>query len=293
MSDNVDADRRTPSSPGSGCSDAVSVLTPTIDSGGLSSTSVNEADLEEWVEKGIRDHNHAASFASSATPNALLASDSAVLNTIALADDAAKSTAPALAESDDTELGLTDLPPISADSIVNSSIAMHIVGPHEDSLALTDTDIPAPGQELPVWPLQDEIEANLFRYFIESVARTFDLCDPERHFAMVVPCRAMLYSPLLNAMVALSAKYLSQSCGYDQSISHRYYQRSLRTLRPMLCDEGALMDENLFAATVILRNCEEVDGMSSFSPLPDLCYLRGSGVLTDRYLNSSALRRRC
>lgn len=105
------------------------------------------------------------------------------------------------------------------------------------------------------------MESCLFRYFIDFAARSFDLCDLERSFAVIVPCRAMLYAPLKNAMFAISAKQLSLTSSFDKSISDRYYQKCLATLRPMLNDEAALVDENLFAATVILRNLEEINGI--------------------------------
>ncbi|EFX04865.1 ARCA-like protein [Grosmannia clavigera kw1407] len=109
------------------------------------------------------------------------------------------------------------------------------------------------------WPLENAMEAGLFRHFIDIAARSFDLCDLERSFAVVVPWRAMEHAPLKNAMFAISAKQLSLTSAFDKNVSDRYYQRCLATLRPMLNDEAALVDENLFAATVILRNLEEIE----------------------------------
>ncbi|TKA76956.1 hypothetical protein B0A49_01731 [Cryomyces minteri] len=76
--------------------------------------------------------------------------------------------------------------------------------------------------DAPVWPLQDRKEAHLMRYFIDHLAVSFDLCDPDRHFALVVPHRAAY-------------------------------------LIPMLDDTAAILDENLLASTVILRFLEEIE----------------------------------
>ncbi|KAL6352593.1 hypothetical protein LRP88_13059 [Fusarium phalaenopsidis] len=70
----------------------------------------------------------------------------------------------------------------------------------------TFTEIPV-YHDVSVWPLKDPIEAKLMRYFIEKIARRFDLCDPERHFALVVPWRVAFCPPLLDAALALSARW--------------------------------------------------------------------------------------
>lgn len=100
----------------------------------------------------------------------------------------------------------------------------------------------------------------LMRYFVENLSPCFDLCDPDRHFALVVPHRAAVCPVLLNAIFACSAKHLSRVSGFDPYISDRYHQECLKHLIPMLNDSAAVMDENLLAATVILRFLEEVQG---------------------------------
>ncbi|CAH0045283.1 unnamed protein product, partial [Clonostachys solani] len=111
--------------------------------------------------------------------------------------------------------------------------------------------------ETPTWPLREEAEAELVRFFIENVARHFDMCDPERHFAFVVPQRAALCPPLMNALLAISARHYKNVDGSSQYVSDGYYQKSLNTLVPMLNDSESLRDENLFAAIVLLRSLEE------------------------------------
>lgn len=111
--------------------------------------------------------------------------------------------------------------------------------------------------ELPVFPLQDPTEAKLFRQWIEHGARRFDMCDAHRHFATVLPVRAMTCKPLVNALFALSAKF---SADVDEYIAAEYYQRCLNSLVPMLDQPAALANEDLFAAVVLLRSFEELEG---------------------------------
>ena len=118
----------------------------------------------------------------------------------------------------------------------------------------------APGHELPLWPFENATEAKLIRYYMQHVARRFDICDPQRHFQLVVPCRAAVCPPLMNAAFALSARQLSQITDLDEYIADKYYQKCLNSLVPLFDDPKALMDENLFAATVILRTLEEIEG---------------------------------
>ncbi|CAI0646505.1 unnamed protein product [Colletotrichum noveboracense] len=113
--------------------------------------------------------------------------------------------------------------------------------------------------ETPLWPLRDRQEAFLYRYFIDSLAPLFDLCDSGRHFARVVPKRAVYCPTLLNAMFSAAAKRLSRTMGVDAVIADRYHQRCLRSLIPALSSSTAVVDDNLLAAVVILRFTEEVD----------------------------------
>jgi hypothetical protein len=113
--------------------------------------------------------------------------------------------------------------------------------------------------DAPVWPLRDKEEARLLRYFVEHLARNFDLTDPLQHFRRVVPQRAAICPPLLNAIFALSARHLSRIGEYDHLVSNKYIQGCLQHLIPMLDDSSALQDENLLASTIILRHVEELE----------------------------------
>lgn len=113
--------------------------------------------------------------------------------------------------------------------------------------------------DTPKWPLEDRQEALLFRYFIEELASHFDMCDSERHFATVVPRRAVFCAPLMNAILATSARRLSRITDFDGDSAHQYHQNCLNALIPALSSSEAVMDENLLTAIIILRFMEELD----------------------------------
>src|SRR5947209_1669808 len=58
----------------------------------------------------------------------------------------------------------------------------------------------------------------------------FDLCDPERHFALVVPQRARSCPPLLNAIFTASARHLSRLDKYKTAQGVKYLGKLLPDL---------------------------------------------------------------
>ncbi|TKA51016.1 hypothetical protein B0A55_13008 [Friedmanniomyces simplex] len=131
--------------------------------------------------------------------------------------------------------------------------------------------------ETPVWPLRNQEEAHLLRYYVEHLARNFDLTDPLNHFRSVVPQRAATCPTLLNAIFALSARHLSRVGKYDPLVSNRYHQQCLTHLIPMLDDTTAILDENLLASTIILRHLEEIEvPLSGQSPGSQQSHLLGA-----------------
>jgi hypothetical protein len=141
----------------------------------------------------------------------------------------------------------------------------------------------------PVWPLTDPAEARLLRHFVQNLAIwvrkgrkpenetgrlttmscvltviKLDLCDPKNHFQVEVPQRAGSCRILLNAIFALSARHMSCTGKYDPLASNRYHDECLKYLSPMLGDAATVADESLFAATIILRVMEEIDGKFFF-----------------------------
>ncbi|KAI0860831.1 hypothetical protein F4860DRAFT_477860 [Xylaria cubensis] len=125
-----------------------------------------------------------------------------------------------------------------------------------------------------IWPLKDKHEAHLFCHWIRNVAPLFDLCDHERHFATVVPQRATTCPPLLNALLAASAKHSSCMGLLTPLIADKYYQKSLETIIPILSSDTVVRDESLLAAIVILRFVEESD--IPFSPAGPQSHLIGT-----------------
>ncbi|KAI1359585.1 hypothetical protein F5Y08DRAFT_319211, partial [Xylaria arbuscula] len=124
------------------------------------------------------------------------------------------------------------------------------------------------------WPLKDKDEANLFYHWVRNIAPLFDLCDHERYFQTVVPECATACPPLLNAILASSAKHASRMGMVDPLVADKYYQECLGTIIPILSAHNMVRDENLLAATVILRFIEEVD--IPFSPADPQYHLIGT-----------------
>ncbi|BCS20062.1 uncharacterized protein APUU_20494S [Aspergillus puulaauensis] len=130
------------------------------------------------------------------------------------------------------------------------------------------------------WPRISTRDACLLRYFTEDLSRWFDLTDPQRHFATAIPQRARECSTLLDAILAVSARHfstlpehqklhlinaygLTQTQIQDLNITEEtvihYHNKCITELRILADEPGAVMDENLLAAVVVLRFFEELD----------------------------------
>jgi len=125
------------------------------------------------------------------------------------------------------------------------------------------------------WSLGSVQEACLMRYFIDELACWLDLCDPQRHFALTVPKRARDCPALLNAIYTASARHLCRLDRYkDQNTVNyldkcltdlhidtavEYHSRCIQYLVSVSDDPDAVYDENLLAASIILRFYEELD----------------------------------
>jgi Fungal specific transcription factor domain len=126
---------------------------------------------------------------------------------------------------------------------------------------------PLPGYtDQAAWPLGAVEEAKLVRYYVVHIANWFDVCDQRRHFATVLPQRAAFCPPLMCAIFTVAAHHLSLRNALDPYIAHRYHEKCLEYLKHVIYDETAVVDENLFAAIIVLRFLEEVDGI----PMTDL-----------------------
>ncbi|KAJ5989767.1 hypothetical protein N7499_010300 [Penicillium canescens] len=109
------------------------------------------------------------------------------------------------------------------------------------------------------WPLRDPQEAHLLQHFVDKIAPFFDCTDRQQHFAVHIPYRARRCETLFNAILAMSARHLNRTTSFDPFASDHYYQACLEKLIPALDDHGVTMDDDLLAATVILRLLEEFD----------------------------------
>ncbi|KAI1404254.1 hypothetical protein F4819DRAFT_149777 [Hypoxylon fuscum] len=139
-------------------------------------------------------------------------------------------------------------------------------------------------------PLKNRTEALLFRHYIQKLAICLDLCDPLRHFELVVPERAGVCHTLLNAIFAIAARHLSHTTDFDPLASNRYHDECLKYLIPMLNHASTVSDENLFAATIILRMLEEMDvpttGQDTYSHLLGIHAFVNAG---DQYMGPGSL----
>jgi hypothetical protein len=104
-------------------------------------------------------------------------------------------------------------------------------------------------------------EADLMRNFTENMALWVDVADVERHFEIEIPRRALANTMLRYAIFAFSSRHLNRhNNNRDLTESLDYHSRALQMLIPQLSgpEEGLTVD--VFAAVVILRLDEEMDG---------------------------------
>jgi hypothetical protein len=150
-----------------------------------------------------------------------------------------------------------------------------------------------------VWPDVDLQEACLMRYWIDELACWFDLCDLERHFTLHVPLRAASCPALLNAIYTASARHLCrlsqykdgttgcvsymghQLPGLNSESAVEYHSKCIEHLLEASTTPSALYDENLLAASIILRFYEEVDAPFNGGDSVAASNLRGTQVFID------------
>ncbi|KAE8163285.1 hypothetical protein BDV40DRAFT_311860 [Aspergillus tamarii] len=120
------------------------------------------------------------------------------------------------------------------------------------------------------------LEATLLRYFIEEICPWFDICDPGRHFARVLPHRARNCPSLLQAILTASARHLTTSLKFisptgcytwnglaipnlNKSTALHYHDNCIRSLLSLSGDLSRINGEDLLAAAIVLRFYEEID----------------------------------
>ncbi|KAJ4251000.1 hypothetical protein NW762_011650 [Fusarium torreyae] len=124
-------------------------------------------------------------------------------------------------------------------------------------------------------PLDGVQEACLLRYYIEELSHWFDLVDPQRRYQLLVPERARRYPPLLNAILAVSARRICRVEKYKtpQGIVYRgqplpnlspgsaveYMLKCIPILKEFHTTQDGETRELIVTTAVILRQFEELD----------------------------------
>ncbi|KAL4954371.1 hypothetical protein BDW69DRAFT_183591 [Aspergillus filifer] len=120
------------------------------------------------------------------------------------------------------------------------------------------------------------LEFCLLKYYIDHLSMWLDFCDPERHFQLVVPHRARSCPPLMNAILAASARHLTRIPKYRSTSGKieykgrglddltdetalQYHNKCIQDLLQLSADPAQTHNEDLLAAAIILRFYEELD----------------------------------
>ncbi|KAK4936412.1 hypothetical protein LTR10_022686 [Elasticomyces elasticus] len=152
---------------------------------------------------------------------------------------------------------------------------------------------------------ESKLEVVLLRYFIDVLACWFDICDPERHFAGIVPHRARWCPPLKNAILAASARHLTSvqksRAGHvyyydgeavpdlnDETALH-YHSECIKDLLKRSMNPEQTRDASLLAAAIILRFYEEIDAPLREEDRDSELFLRVMNVFIDAQIPSVPL----
>lgn len=144
------------------------------------------------------------------------------------------------------------------------------------------------------------LEVHLLRYFIDKLAPWFDICDPCRHFAHVLPQRARESGPLRSALLTIAARDVSRSrtvqtpveithnwgtwsSGITEELAMSYHNDCIRELLLLSLKSEKLHDETLLAAVILLRTDEEMLHVEKDQQL----FLRIASLFIDAQLPSS------
>ncbi|KAF9887002.1 hypothetical protein FE257_010618 [Aspergillus nanangensis] len=103
-----------------------------------------------------------------------------------------------------------------------------------------------------------EREATLMRNFVENMALWADVTDPQQHFAVDVPSRALREPILRFAIFAFSSQHINRQHNANIEEALNYHNQCLQLLIPILSGQGELNDV-IFATVAILRQLEEMD----------------------------------
>lgn len=92
----------------------------------------------------------------------------------------------------------------------------------------------------------------------------FDMNDNEKTFTRELVRKAHVSPILLNAVLALSSRHLATISSFDSKKADQYSEKCVGEMICCLASRVDSMNDELFAATIILRTKEEMDGKLIF-----------------------------
>ena len=113
--------------------------------------------------------------------------------------------------------------------------------------------------------LKDD-QQRLLGVFVNRISHWIDLFDPFRHFNSLVPRLAMFNVGLLNAVLALSIRYVTLNPSLDAGAEHerhdalRFYHESLHYVQNGMQYPSYLTSLELLATALIISTYEMLDG---------------------------------
>jgi hypothetical protein len=110
------------------------------------------------------------------------------------------------------------------------------------------------------WPLSDPIEAQLFRFYVDTASTSWDITSPTGIFKNVVPRLALTNSMLLNSIFMFAASNIRRFDPSFPAKPYMYHARVLQELIPYLAENGRIQDEATLVAAMFLRGFEEHHG---------------------------------
>ncbi|BCR92857.1 uncharacterized protein ACHE_80757S [Aspergillus chevalieri] len=97
------------------------------------------------------------------------------------------------------------------------------------------------------------------RNYIENMALWADITDPQRHFEVDVPVRAVKEPVLRSAIFAFSSRHIDRQRAGDTAEALQYHNHCLQMLIPALSGAQENITDVILAAVAILREHEEMD----------------------------------
>lgn len=131
--------------------------------------------------------------------------------------------------------------------------------PKDSSTGRMTPITPEAAFSLPTIPTLSSHEARLMQHFIEHLAPSIDVVCRDSIFGRLVPRMAFLSPILLTSIFAVASKHISKTIGITDPTPETYFQETLDHLIPVLNEPGALVEDYILAAVVILRVMEEMD----------------------------------